>query len=772
MQCEFSKKTTTTDVVNSVYVIKKKGNIQLFDVSKISQRVTNLQKDLSVQHELISKRVEKGIFNNITTNDIDILISQVSASLSVIHPDYGLLAGRIMVTNLHKQTPPTFSESIKILYASGKINQRLFDIVLKNPEVNSWIINDRDFDLDYFGFKTLEKSYLLRDSDLLIERPQYMFLRVALAINDNLDMAKKTYDLMSLKFFIHATPTLFNAGTIKEQMSSCFLLCMNDDSVEGIYKTLTDCAHISKHSGGIGLSVHNVRARGTDINSSSGKSNGLASLMRVFNASSRYIDQGGGKRKGSMAIYLEPWHPDVFEFLDLKKNTGVEESRARDLFYALWIPDLFMERVKEDGLWTLFCPHKCPGLENVYGQKFNELYQRYETEKKGTTIQACFLWQKIINSQIETGTPYILYKDHINHKSNQKNLGTIKSSNLCTEIVQFTSKEETAVCNLASVCLPAMVNNDVFNFEKLHDVVEHITVNLNIIIDKNYYPTPEAEKSNLRHRPVGIGVQGLADVFAKLNIPYTSIEAIKLNKNIFETIYHAALTMSCKLAEKFGAYSSFENSPTSNGLFQFDLWKDWSVYTDDFTHEFMYDWKQLKENVAMHGLRNSLLVTAMPTATTAQIMGNHDSFEPFTSNLYVRRVASGEFIVNNKHLVRCLEKLNLWNHDTRKKIMLDNGSIQNIACIPENIKQVFKTVWEISPKDLIDMSADRGHFIDQSQSFNVFMSLPTKNKISSCLMYSWQKGCKTGMYYLRTRNATNPIQFTIDSNDPECKACQ
>jgi ribonucleoside-diphosphate reductase alpha chain len=759
-------------------VIKRDGSIELLNENKLLERIKKLQEktQLKISQRLVIKQTLSGLYDNVSTQDIDILMSEVAASLTILHPDYSCLAAGILVSMLHKRTPTTFSEAVYILRVSGQINDDLFSLV-KNHEqqLNDIVVHERDYDFDYFSFKTLERSYLLRTSTLqIIERPQYMFLRVALAVHGlDIASAQTTYDLMSRKLFIHATPTLFNAGTLKEQMCSCFLASVSNDSIEGIYKTLTDCAVITKHSGGIGLSVHNVRARGSHISSTNGKSNGLTSMLRIFNASSRYVDQGG-KRKGSIAVYLEPWHSDILEFLDLKKNTGFEEKRARDLFFALWVPDLFMKRVLEDKTWSLMCPSQCKELYQLYGKEFEEVYTKYETEGKiMQTISARDLWQKVISSQIETGTPYIMYKDHVNHKNNQKNLGTIRSSNLCTEIVQYTDEKEVAVCNLASVCLPSMVtdfNGELcFNFEELKKVVKQITINLNKIIDKNYYPIPEAGTSNLRHRPIGIGVQGLADVFAMLKIPFTSELAKQLNKDIFETIYFSALTTSCDLARETHPYSSFNGSPASQGFLQFDLWDMFKILEQNKS-TFLYDWTDLKNCIQKFGLKNSLLVAAMPTASTAQIMGNHDSFEPFTSNLYLRRVFSGEFVVNNKHLVRELEKLNLWTHEIRKALMINNGSVQNIEGIPEWIKQVYKTIWEIKTSDLIDMSADRGRFIDQSQSFNIFLSAPTVNRISSILVYAWEKGLKTGMYYLRTKSAANAIQFTVD--DDPCITCQ
>lgn len=791
-----------------MYIFKKNGTKEILNTTKILNRILwakyKKEPELHIEENYLYNKVINALGQNIKSKDLDILIAETAASMSIKHPDYNIFAGYIMISNLHKNTPHSFSECIHVLYENGTINNDLYTLVQENKkEIDSWIINDYDYDFDYFAFKTLEKAYLLKifDTDSInhknktfkiVERPQYMFLRVALAIHGtNLIEAYNTYKLMGQKFFIHASPTLFNAGTKKQQMSSCFLLHMNHDSVEGIYKSLTDCAIISKYSGGIGLSIHNIRSRGAFVGNSS-NSNGLTGMLRVFNSSSCYIDQGSGKRKGNIAVYLEPWHADICEFLDLKKNTGLEEERARDLFYALWVPDLFMKRVLNNEPWSLMCPQTVKNLHHLYGKDFEEKYIQYEIEGKiNSTIPARFLWQKIIVSQIETGTPYILFKDHINLKSNQKNLGTITSSNLCAEIVQYTSPEETAVCNLASINLTKMVsiNDDdesFFDFETLTTVTQQVTKNLNKIIDINFYPVKEAETSNMRHRPIGIGVQGLADVFAKLQIAYDSEYAKQLNSDIFETIYYSALTTSCELSKQHGPYSTFHNSPSSQGILQFDLWNEPqdSIVKTNYTKPF-YDWDECKKNIQKYGLRNSLTTAAMPTASTAQILGNNESFEPFTSNLYTRRVFSGEFIMNNKYLVKELEKINLWNEETRQNIMKNNGSIQTIEYIPDWIKEIYKTVWEIKVVDLIDMSASRGRFIDQSQSFNIFVDNPSVNKISSLLMYGWKKGLKTGMYYLRIKSAANPIQFTVDSPNgsaivnneierckPECIVCE
>ena len=635
----------------------------------------------------------------------------------------------------------------------------VMEIVEKNSELlDSTVIYDRDFSYDYFGFKTLERSYLLRTNGRIAERPQQMLLRVSLGIHkEDIQAAIETYDGMSRGLYTHATPTLFNAGTPKPQMSSCFLLQMADDSIDGIYDTLKQTAKISQSAGGIGLSIHNVRATGSYIRGTNGTSNGLIPLLRVFNDTARYVDQGGGKRKGSFAVYLETWHADIFDFLDLKKNTGKEELRARDLFYAMWISDLFMERVEADGEWTLMCPNECPGLYDTYGDAFKVMYEDYERAGNGRrTIKARELWTKILESQIETGTPYMLYKDAANEKSNQKNLGTIRSSNLCTEIMEYTAPDEIAVCNLASIALPKYVDNGAFDHQMLYDITYKVTHNLNDVIDQNYYPVPEARNSNMRHRPVGLGVQGLADAFIKLRLPFTSPEARQLNKDIFETIYFAAVTASCDLAKRDGAYETFKGSPISEGKFQFNLW---GVTEDELSGR--WDWKALRKEVMKHGVRNSLLVAPMPTASTSQILGNNECFEPYTSNLYTRRVLSGEFIVVNKHLLIDLVKLGLWNDDVKNAIMANNGSIQAIDGIPDNIKELYKTVWELSMRDIIDMAADRGLFIDQSQSLNLFVESPNMGKLTSMHFYAWKKGLKTGMYYLRTKAASAAIKFTV-----------
>jgi ribonucleoside-diphosphate reductase alpha chain len=714
-------------------------------------------------------KVIEGIYDGVLTTDLDNLAAEVAAAKTIDHPDYALLASRIAVSNLHKETKKTFSEVMEDLYnyIDPKTGQRaslladdVYEIVMNNKDIlDSSIIYDRDFRYDYFGFKTLTRSYLMKLNGQIAERPQQMLMRVSVGIHKHdVQEVIKTYNLMSEGWFTHATPTLFNAGTPKPQMSSCFLLTMKSDSISGIYDTLKASAQISQSAGGIGLAIHDIRATGSYIKGTNGTSNGIVPMLRVFNDTARYVDQGGGKRKGSFAIYLEPWHADVFDFLDLKKNHGKEEQRARDLFYALWIPDLFMKRVKENGDWTLMCPHECPGLSETHSAEFEALYTRYEREGKGRkTIKAQDLWFKILESQIETGTPYMLYKDAANAKSNQQNLGTIKSSNLCTEIIEYTAPDEIAVCNLASIALPKYVTEDgTFDHNKLFEVTYQATVNLNKIIDENYYPVDEARNSNLRHRPIGLGVQGLADAFIMLKYPFESEEARALNREVFETIYYAAMTASKDLAKVNGAYETFEGSPVSQGVFQFDMW--------NVTPTNRWEWDVLKEEVKTYGVRNSLLLAPMPTASTAQILGNNECFEPYTSNIYTRRVLSGEFIVVNKHLLKDLVKEGLWNKDMRQKIMASNGSIQNISEIPQYLKELYKTAWEISQRAIIDHAADRGAYICQSQSLNVFMENANFGKLTSMHFYGWEKGLKTGMYYLRTKAATDAIKFTVDKS--------
>lgn len=701
-----------------------------------------------------------------TTNELK--AAETAAYMTVTHPDYAILAARIAVSNLHKQTKKQWSAVVDDLYhyvnpKNGKnqpmISQSVYEIVQKHAEeLNSAIVYDRDFNYQFFGFKTLERSYLLRINGKVAERPQHMLMRVAVGIHgEDIEKAIETYDMMSQKFFTHASPTLFNAGTPSPQMSSCFLIDMKEDSIEGIYDTLKTCAMISKTAGGIGLNVHCIRATGSYIGGTNGTSNGLIPMLRVYNNTARYVDQGGNKRPGAFAIYLEPWHADVFSFLDLRKNHGKEEVRARDLFYALWVPDLFMKRVQENGEWTLFCPSEAPGLADVYGDEFEALYARYEAEGRGReTIRAQKLWYAILEAQTETGNPYMLYKDACNRKSNQKNLGTIRSSNLCTEIIEYTAPDEVAVCNLASLALPRFVDekNGEFDFQKLHEITEIVTRNLNKIIEVNHYPVPEARKSNFRHRPVGLGVQGLADTFLALRMPFDSPEAKKLNIQIFETIYHAALTSSCDLAKELGPYETYEGSPVSQGILQYDMW--------NVTPSDLWDWAPLKAKIAQHGVRNSLLVAPMPTASTSQILGYNECFEPYTSNIYSRRVLAGEFQVVNPWLLKDLVDMGLWSDNMKNRIIADGGSIQRIPNIPDEIKALYKTVWEISQRSIIQMAADRGAFIDQSQSLNIHMKEPTMGKITSMHFAGWKLGLKTGLYYLRTMAASAPIQFTVD----------
>lgn len=764
-----------------MFVIKRNGKKESVKFDKVTARIEKLSYSLSPLvnvHEVAKKTIE-GIFDGVKTTELDNLAAETAASLTTIHPDYAILASRIAVSNLHKNTVKSFSETMRRLYQyadkrTGRkmplIAEDVFQLVEMNADIlDSTIIYDRDYSFDYFGFRTLEKSYLLRLDGSVAERPQHMYMRVALGIHKNdIDAAISTYHLMSEKWYTHATPTLFNAGTPKPQMSSCFLMTMKDDSIDGIYDTLKQTAKISQSAGGIGLAIHNIRATGSYISGTNGSSNGLVPMLRVFNDTARYVDQGGGKRKGAFAVYLEPWHADVFEFLELRKNHGKEELRARDLFYALWIPDLFMERVEADGEWSLFCPNEAPGLSECWGEDFERLFEQYEKEGRARkTIRAQELWFAIITSQIETGTPYMLYKDAANGKSNQQNLGTIRSSNLCTEILEYTSPDEVAVCNLASIALPRFVINGRFDHQKLYDVTVEVTKNLNKIIDNNYYPVKEAENSNMRHRPIGIGVQGLADVFIMLRLPFESELAKLLNKNIFDTIYFAAMTASNNLAKVKGAYETFEGSPASKGIFQFDLWH---VNPGD-----RWNWNQLKEEVKQYGILNSLLLAPMPTASTSQIFGNNECFEPYTSNIYTRRVLSGEFIVVNKHLLKDLIELGIWNRDMKNRIITANGSIQNIEEIPAEIKELYKTVWEIRQRNIIDMAADRGAFICQSQSLNLFIENPTISKLTSMHFYTWKKGLKTGMYYLRTQAAAQAVKFTVEKKvtklDDEGEVC-
>ena len=750
-----------------MFVVKRNGRKETVKFDKITGRITKMCYGLNsvVDPVKIAMKVIEGVYDGVTTIELDNLAAEIAATNTVAHPDYAKLASRIAVSNMHKNTKKTFSDVVEDLYRykdpktgenASLIADDVYEIIMKNRELlDSTIIYDRDFNYDYFGFKTLERSYLLKLNGAIVERPQHMLMRVAVGIHkEDIDGAIATYNRMSEGWFTHATPTLFNSGTPKPQMSSCFLLTMKEDSIDGIYDTLKQTAKISQSAGGIGVSIHKIRAKGSYIKGTNGESNGIVPMLRVFNDTARYVDQGGGKRKGSFAMYMEPWHADVFDFLDLKKNHGKEEQRARDLFYAMWIPDLFMKRVKAGEDWTLMCPHECPGLNETYGDDFEALYTKYEKENKGRkTIKAQELWLKIVESQVETGTPYMLYKDAVNKKSNQKNLGTIQSSNLCTEIMEYTAPDEVAVCNLASIALPKFVNTGEFDHEELFKVTYQVTKNLNRIIDNNYYPVEEARNSNMRHRPIGIGVQGLADAFIKLRFPFDSAEARKLNKEIFETIYYAACTASKDLAIEEGPYQTFEGSPASQGILQYDMW--------GVTPSSRWEWDVLKEEIKKHGMRNSLLLAPMPTASTAQILGNNECFEPYTSNIYTRRVLSGEFIIVNKHLLRDLNKLGLWNDDLKNKLMAANGSVQNLNEVPDNLKELYKTTWEISQKVIIDMAADRGAFIDQSQSLNIFMEDANVPKLTSMHFYGWEQGLKTGMYYLRTKAARDAIKFTV-----------
>ena len=756
-----------------MFVVKRDGRKEPVMFDKITDRIRMMCYELNelVDPVKVAMRVIEGLYDGVTTSELDNLAAETAASMTVTHPDYAQLAARIAVSNLHKNSKKSFSETMTDLYEyvnprTGKeapmLSDEVYNVIMENAErLDSSIIYNRDFNYDYFGFKTLERSYLLKINGKIAERPQHMLMRVSVGIHLNdIDAAIETYELMSKKYFTHATPTLFNAGTPKPQMSSCFLLTMKDDSIDGIYDTLKQTAKISQSAGGIGLSIHNVRATGSYIRGTNGTSNGIVPMLRVFNDTARYVDQGGGKRKGSFAIYVEPWHADIMEFLDLKKNHGKEEMRARDLFYAMWIPDLFMKRVEADSTWTLMCPNECPGLYDVHSEEFEKMYLAYEEAGKGRkTIKARELWEKILESQIETGTPYMLYKDAANRKSNQKNLGTIRSSNLCTEILEYTSEDEIAVCNLASISLPMFVEDGQFNHQYLYDVTKRITRNLNKVIDRNYYPVEEARNSNMRHRPVGLGVQGLADAFILMRLPFTSDEAKQLNQEIFETIYFAAVTASMELAKEEGPYSTFEGSPISQGEFQYNLW---GLNDSDLSGR--WDWTSLRKEVMEHGVRNSLLLAPMPTASTSQILGNNEAFEPYTSNIYTRRVLSGEFIVVNKHLLHDLVSLGLWNEDLKQEIMRNNGSIQDIDVIPQEIKELYKTVWEMSMKDIIDMSRQRGYFIDQSQSLNLFMEGATMAKLTSMHFYAWKSGLKTGMYYLRTKAAVDAIKFTLNND--------
>ena len=812
-----------SNMSNSIFVIKRDGEKQEVSFDKVLKRMKALSVGLDVNPHLIAQKLCSRIYNGVETSELDILGAEICATMITVHPDYQIIAGRISMSNLEKNTSPSFSETIQILYDNkdkngvkcSLISEELYQIVQKHKtKLNSVIKHKRNSLIGYFGLKTLEKSYLFKVEGKIIESPQYLFMRVSLGIHgNNIKDAIRTYDAMSEKYFIHATPTLFNAGTKRPQLSSCFLLPMKDDSIDGIFASLKDCALISKSAGGIGIWMHNIRGTGSVIRGTNGISNGVVPMLRVFNNTARYVDQGGGKRKGSIAIYYEPWHSDVLELLNMRKNHGNEEERARDLFYALWTPDLFMERVQSNGDWTLMCPDECHGLSDCYGDEFKELYEKYEREGKGKkTMKAQELWSKVLESQIETGTPYILFKDACNKKSNQKNLGTIKSSNLCCEIIEYSDKNESAVCNLASIGLPRYIveqedGTNKFDYEKLRDMTKMIVRNLNRVIDINFYPIPETRNSNLKHRPIGIGVQGLADVFAILKIPFDSVEAKEVNRNIFEQIYYSSLEASMNISRKrekhikkykelikkgltpetseeelekikeekekleedlmpikeeinrekyLGSYSSFEGSPISQGILQFDMWGV------EPSEDMKPKWDKLRKDIKKYGIRNSLLVAPMPTASTSQILGNNECFEPYTSNLYIRRTLAGEFIVINKHLVRDLINLGLWSEEMKDKILLNEGSVQNIEEIPEDIRKVYKIVWEISQKTIIDMAADRGAFVCQSQSMNLFIARPDFGKLTSMHFYSWKKGLKTGIYYLRTRPVAKAQQFTID----------
>lgn len=758
-----------------MYVYKRDGHQEPVRFDKITARVQRLCYGLDTNHVdavAITQRVISGVYQGVTTVELDNLAAETAAYMTTIHPDYAILAARIAVSNLHKQTTKQYSQVSKQLYEyinpkTGKhspmISKETWDVIQKHADqLNSAIVYDRDFSYNYFGFKTLERSYLLRIDGKVAERPQHLIMRVAVGIHgDDIERVIESYNLMSQRYFTHGSPTLFNAGTPSPQMSSCFLVAMKDDSIDGIYDTLKTCALISKSAGGIGLHIHNIRSTGAYIAGTNGTSNGIIPMVRVFNNTARYVDQGGNKRPGAFALYLEPWHSDVFDFIDIRKNHGKEEIRARDLFPALWIPDLFMKRVEANGEWTLFSPNEAPGLSDVYGDEFEALYEQYEREGRGReTIKAQKLWYAIIEAQTETGTPFMLYKDACNKKTNQQNLGIIKSSNLCCEIVEYSSPEEVAVCNLASIALPSFVESDAsstwYNFEKLHEISKVVTRNLNRIIDRNYYPVPEAKTSNMRNRPIALGVQGLADTFMALRLPFDSQEARELNIQIFETIYHGAVEASIELAEREGAYETYQGSPASKGLLQYDLW--------DRKPTELWNWDNLKAKLAKHGLRNSLLVAPMPTASTSQILGNNECFEPYTSNMYSRRVLSGEFQIVNPYLLKDLVDMGLWNESMKNNIIANNGSIQGLTNIPDEIKELYKTVWEISQKHIIDMAADRAAFIDQSQSLNIHIKDPTMGKLTSMHFYGWKKGLKTGMYYLRTQAAAAAIQFTIDKS--------
>lgn len=787
MSVDMSNAKQDNSMDEEMYVTKRSGKQEIVSFDKILSRIKKIgmEANIKINYTALVMKVIDQLYNNISTTKIDELSAEQCASMSSVHPDYSTLAGRIIVSNHMKNTSSVFSDTMKKLYfykdKHGKhsplISEELYSVIISYDEpvvgfdfvtnkLDSIIDYNREYLIDYFGFKTLERAYLMRIDKKIVERVQHLWLRVAIGIHgDNYARIVETYELMSQKYFTHATPTLFNAGTPHPQLSSCYLLAMENDSIEGIYNTLKDCALISKWAGGIGLHIHNVRASGSHIRGTNGESNGIVPMLRVFNHTAKYVDQGGGKRNGSFAMYLEPWHADIEMFLEMRKNHGDEDLKARDLFYALWTPDLFMERIKANEDWTLMCPDECPGLSDVYGDEFEQLYTFYEKAGKGRrTMKARDLWFRVLDAQMETGTPYLLYKDAVNNKCNQKNLGTIKSSNLCCEITEYSDEDETAVCNLASIALPAFIkdaddgsSNKVFDYDKLHSVTQTVTYNLNKIIDVNFYPTDKTKRSNMRHRPIGIGVQGLADVFMLLNIPFTSEAARKINRNIFETIYHAALTQSIVLAKRDGAYETFDGSPASNGILQFDMWD-----VDPSEQEQRYDWSQLKEDIKIHGIRNSLLVAPMPTASTSQILGYNECIEPITSNIYNRRTIAGEFILTNKYLMNDLIQLDLWNEKIKNAIIVNNGSVQNIDVIPPELKEKYKTVWELPMRSIIDMAADRGVFICQSQSLNLWIEDPNYSNLTSMHFHSWGKGLKTGMYYLRRRARHQAQQFTIE----------
>jgi ribonucleoside-diphosphate reductase alpha subunit len=745
-------------------VIKRSGRIEDMKFDNVTNRIKNLTYGLSEKCDStkVAQQVFSSLYDNITTQEIDTLSAEICIGMITSDPDYETLATRIVASNIHKVCPNNFHLAMRKLHKAGVVTDQIVEVA---QQVKSVIDTDRDFEFGYFGLKTLEKSYLQRVDGKLVETPQYMFMRVAIGIHGNdINSVIETYDMMSRGLFIHATPTLFNSGTPRPQMSSCFLIANKGDSIDGIYGTLTECAQISKWAGGIGMHIHDIRANKSRIRGTNGQSDGIIPMLRVFNATARYVNQAG-RRKGSIAVYIEPWHADIMDFLELRLNQGDEEARCRDLFSALWIPDLFMKRVEEGGNWSLFCPDKAPGLSDVYGKDFEELYLKYEEDgRANSTIPAAELWKAILKSQSETGTPYMLYKDACNSKSNQKNLGVIKSSNLCTEIIEYTDKDETSVCNLASIALPKYVNTETksFDYEALHKATKVVTKNLNRVIDRNFYPVETARRSNMKHRPIGLGVQGLADVFILCGLPFDCEESRLMNAHIFETMYHAALEASSELAEVEGSYESFQGSPASQGILQPDMWEGDTKFSD------RYDWDAMRERVKTKGLRNSLLMAPMPTASTAQILGNNECFEPYTTNIYLRRTLAGEFVVVNKHLVNDLKKAGLWSKEMKDLMVKAGGSIQNIVDIPDDIKKLYRTVWEISQKCIIDMAADRGRFIDQSQSMNLFMESPTMSKLSSMHMYAWKAGLKTGMYYLRSKAKARPIQFSLE---PDCVAC-